>query len=220
MGEENSHDAAADDIQAWVSIRASIGVFDQLVMTLLTQGTLLVFAALGVIFGARASLGSGVTIMLGLGVLFGVVMLHLGVSRYTMSISVAATAAKELEDRLWPDNRAPNRISHRLAGHALAASRRLGRVYYHLWSYSLLFLVVMMLVILSLNATSREGPAENQSNSHQKIQPETGEQPHKAPEAVDQSAAPGRIGQKQPDSPQNIPSRIDNHSREVPKTTH
>jgi hypothetical protein len=218
MSEEKSQNVATDDIQAWVSIRASIGVFDQLVMTLLTQGTLLVFAALGVIFGARASLGSGVTIMLGLGVLFGVVMLHLGVSRYTMSISVAATAAKELEDRLWPDKSAPNRISHKLAGHALAASRTLGRVYYRLWSYSLLSLVVMMLVILSLNVSSQERPAENHISSPPKIQPEVGEHRLETPETVDQSPTPGRTGQKQSNSPRNIPSQTEDHSRELPKT--
>ena len=157
--------ASANDIAVWASIRASIGVFDQLVMTLLTQGTVLVFVALGVIFGAGVNLSANVSIMLGFGVLFGVVMLHLGVSRYTMSISVSANAAKELEDLLWPDKNAPNRISHRLAGHSLAASRRLGRFYYRLWSYSLLALVAVTLVFLAIDATSRERTGVKQASA-------------------------------------------------------
>jgi hypothetical protein len=165
--------ARTENIQAWASIRASIGVFDQLVMTLLTQETLFVFAALGVIFGSSAKLGLPVTIMLGSGVLFGVLMLHLGVARYATSISVAVTASKELEDRLWPDTSAPSRISHRLAGHNLAASRRLGRIYYRLWSYLLLFLVIVMFVFLSINANSREQNNGSQPNSSQKSQAQT-----------------------------------------------
>jgi len=173
----NVPSANANDIVAWTSIRGSIGVFDQLVMTLLTQGTVLVFAALGVIFGASASLGADVTILLGVGVLFGVVMLHLGISRYTTSISVSATAAKELEVILWPDKDAPNRISHRLANHALAASNRLGRIYYRVWSYSLLALVLVMLVFLSVDATHREQIRSIDPNSLPKAQPSTPEGP-------------------------------------------
>ncbi|KCZ91641.1 hypothetical protein [Hyphomonas johnsonii] len=137
------------DVYAWQSIRQSVGVFDQLVMSLLTQGTVLVFAALGIIFGGTTADHPMMTIVLSFGVLFGVLMLHIGVSRYSTSITVAAGAARELEDRIWPDERLPNRVGNRLASHPMAAARLLGRAYYRAWSLSLLVMVTIVVLAFS-----------------------------------------------------------------------
>lgn len=148
--------ANSDEIAAWQSIRSSIGVFDELVMTLLTQGTVLVFAALGLIFGASEALGTALTTMLGVGVVFGVMMLCLGVFRYATSISVAAGAAKELEDIIWPGETSPARISHRLSSHYLAASKWFGRFYYRAWAAMLLGIVILMVAILSYSLAKKD----------------------------------------------------------------
>lgn len=144
LGHGSSPDILASEVLAWQSIRQSVGVFDQLVMSLLTQGTVLVFAALGIIFGTAQADQPVMTLVLGFGVLFGVFMLHVGVSRYSTSISVAATAAREVEDRIWPDPALPMRIGNRLSNHPIAAASWLGKAYYRAWSLSLLMLVFLI----------------------------------------------------------------------------
>lgn len=143
------------DLEAWQSIRSAIGNFDSLVMTLLTQGTLLVFAALGIVFSNADKLGVGIQILLSIGVLFGTAMLHIGVSRYSNSIVISVNAAKQLEERLWPNSVNPCRITSHLSEHPIAAAKVMGQMYYRLWSY-ILFLI--SLIVIGNNVISMLSP--------------------------------------------------------------
>lgn len=119
-------------LKAWESIRVTIGRLDALVMTLLTNGTVLLFVALGVIFGNRTALGNTITFLLSLLLLFGTVFLLVGIVRYTASISTAVDCAKKLEQELFgvsdSDPLNSRCITHHLAKHPLAAAQLLGRL--------------------------------------------------------------------------------------------
>lgn len=135
------------EVIAWQSIRASIGVFDNLVMTLLTQGTIFVFAAFGVIFGNSKELGDNLTTGLCLGILFGTLMLALGVWRYTFSIRTSVESAQKIEDTIFGKDAAnAQRITHLLATHPIAAARFLGFGYYLFWAIALM--VISLIVVL------------------------------------------------------------------------
>lgn len=133
-----SNDAQYDSlVKVWQAIRASVGTFDTLVMSLLTQGTILVFAAFGVVLGSARALGPTVTAGLSTGLFLGVLMLYLGVWRYTSSIRNTVKSALSIENRLFgtdPDD--PRRLTHILADHPLAA-RRGGLLYYRLWALAI-----------------------------------------------------------------------------------
>lgn len=138
------------DIVAWQWIRYSVGVFDSLVMTLLTQGTIFVFAAFGVIIGNKESLGTPLTVFLCSGVFFAALMLNLGVWRYTYSIQTGVDSTKRLETRLFGESELdPRRITHRLAQHPLAAARPKGVLYYHIWATALSVLSLVMVLIVA-----------------------------------------------------------------------
>jgi len=124
-------------IRIWQSVRASIATFDTLVMTLLTQGTILVFAAFGVVFGNARALGPVVSTSLSIGLFFGILMLFVGLWRYTSSIRNAVKSAQSIEDKLFgTDEDDPRRISNILAKHPLAAKRG-GLLYYRIWAGAL-----------------------------------------------------------------------------------
>ena len=123
------------DLVAWQWIRYSIAMFDTLVMTLLTQGTIFLFVAFGVIFGNENALGPKWTAFLCIGLFFGALGLNLGVWRYARSIRVAVDSAQQIENRIFSTQEAdPRRITHLLAQHPLAAAKKLGFLYYHFWS--------------------------------------------------------------------------------------
>ena len=127
-----------EELMVWQSIRASIGVWDSLVMNLLTHGTTFLFAAFGVILGNAANLGDTLTAVLSFGLFAGTVALNLGVWRYSNSISRGVQAAKSIEDKLFGTGlNDPHAITNTLANHPLAAARA-GRFYYLLWAGTLM----------------------------------------------------------------------------------
>ena len=133
-------------LKAWESIRITISRLDTLVMTLLTQGTVLLFVALGVIFGNRIALGPVVTLTLGILLLVGTIFLFGGIVRYTMSLGTAVEKARELEEELFGAcDTNPRCITHHLSKHPLAAAQYLGRLYYQGWA---LFLVIVAFVFV------------------------------------------------------------------------
>jgi hypothetical protein len=141
-------------LKAWESIRVTIGRLDTLVMTLLTQGTVLLFVALGLIFGVREALGNTITFLLSLLLLFGTLFLLAGIVRYTVSITTAVDCAKKLEQELFgvsgSDQLNPRCITHHLAKHPLAASQLLGRLYYRVWGGFLVAVAFVFVVVQSV----------------------------------------------------------------------
>lgn len=136
------------DLVAWQWIRYSIAMFDTLVMTLLTQGTIFLFVAFGVIFGYEKVLGPKWTALLCFGLFLGALGLNLGVWRYTRSIRVAVASAKEIEDRVFgTEDNDPRRITHLLSQHPLAAAKTLGFLYYHFWSGVLSVLTLAVAIV-------------------------------------------------------------------------
>ena len=126
------------DYAAWNSIRASIGQFDNLVMTLLTQATALVFGAFALVLANANDLGPFNTALISVGLTFGMLMLQLGVWRYTYSLTTAVESAQAIENKLFgTETTDPRRITHRLARHPLAIWRKTGRLYYNFWAAAL-----------------------------------------------------------------------------------
>lgn len=139
--DHNASDPA--DLVAWQWIRYSIAMFDTLVMTLLTQGTIFLFVAFGVIFGNEKALGPQWTTFLCFGLFIGALALNAGVWRYASSIRTAVQSAMEIENRIFSTEQSDaRRITHLLAQHPLSAIKISGFLYYHLWGAALSLLTL------------------------------------------------------------------------------
>lgn len=119
-------------LAAWQSIRSTIGNFDNLVIRLLIQATILLFLALGVITSYADALETTITIVLTLGLAFGTTLFTLGVFFYTALLEDSVKAAKQIECKLFKNNGDELKISHLLDKRLLAAGRW-GGYYYRIW---------------------------------------------------------------------------------------
>ena len=122
-----------DEERAYMAARGAINAFDTLLITLLTQGTALIFGALALALANRADLGDALVFWITAGLSIGTGFVFVGVVLYSTLLYTAVTAAKQFERALPASAKITARLdnAHRLAG------GRLGLWYYRSWSAGL-----------------------------------------------------------------------------------
>ena len=130
--------STSDEIFVWSSIRASINTWVGLLVTLLTSGTALFFAAFGVVLANADKLGNEATVFITFGFFLATLGFFVSVWHIANALSIVARSAMAIEDSLFGKEENIYKLTTSVSKHPLWTRGRPFEEYCKIWVSGLL----------------------------------------------------------------------------------
>lgn len=129
--------STAEEIAVWSQLRTSVNTWVSVSATLLTGGTAFFFTAFGVILANDDKIGSGITLLLILGLFCGSFFLLISVLHITQAGTFITKACMSIEDTLFGEGENIHKITNIVNRHPVWGYDKPIGQYFKLWAIGL-----------------------------------------------------------------------------------